>query len=257
MDIHTPAWHKLQSTGVQSDTIYNDAARKDVYPLLKHPPRRALDIGCYAGGVGRGLKEAFPDVYVWGCELNAEMAKIASTRLDWVTEKTTDQWGTAEFEQLKQVDTVFMLDVLEHMYNPWHELQFMAQHLSPGAQVILSIPNVGHMSVLANLAAGHWDYQAQGILDVTHVRFFTAYEMQRMIYQTGFKIEQMRPLSGGQPQQVTQFPITLNLNHLNVTVRDLNHWYELHAIQFGFRITVAADADLNPTEMQLRYGPHR
>lgn len=257
MEHHNPAWHQLQQTGVQSETTYMDAARKEMYPLFKHAPRKVLDIGCYAGGVGHGLKQSYPGVFVWGCEPNQEIAKIAATRLDKVTQQTTEQWGEAEISLLKEMDTVLFLDVLEHMYNPWGELQFMAKHLLSSAQVLLSIPNVGHMSVMANLARSNWAYEPAGILDVTHIRFFTAYEMRRLIYQTGFRIEEEKILSGGKPQAIEKFPVNLDMGHLKITVRDLAHWQELHAIQFGFRIVIAADDQLTANELELRYGKHR
>lgn len=257
MEKHIPAWHQLQQTGVQSATTYIDAPRKEMYPLFKRAPRKVLDVGCYAGGVGNALKQSFPDVFVWGCEPNKEAAQVAVTRLDKVTHITTDQWGDEEISLLKEMDTVLFLDVLEHMYNPWGELQFMAKHLSKDAQVLLSIPNIGHMSILSSLASSNWAYLPAGILDITHIRFFTAYEMRRLIYQTGFRIEEEKILSGGKPQEIQKFPVTLNLQHMQMVVRDLAHWQELHAIQFGFRISIATDDMLTPEELEIRYGKHR
>lgn len=256
MEKHTPAWQQLGETGVQS-ADYIDAPRSEIYPLFKHTPKKILDIGCYAGGVGFNLKKAYPHVFVWGCEPNKNAAKIAATRLDRVSERPTSEWGDAEIAQLKEIDTVLFLDVLEHMYNPWGELQFMAKHLQKNAQLILSIPNAGHLNVLSNLAKGNFHYEPAGILDVTHIRFFTAYEMRRMIYQTGFKIEDERMFVGSALEEVPQFPAFCDMGHWRITVRDLSHWQELNAIQFAFRISIASDSMLNAAELELRYGKHR
>jgi hypothetical protein len=81
--------------------------------------------------------------------------------------------------------------------------------------------------------------------------------MRRLIYQTGFRIEEEKILSGGKPQAIEKFPVNLDMGHLKITVRDLAHWQELHAIQFGFRIVIGADNQLTADELELRYGKHR
>lgn len=75
-------WHMLDAeTGVQ-DCEYPANPRSDIQALFGHMPRRVLDVGCATGAVGLGLKRAIPGLWVWGCEVNARTAQVASTRLD-------------------------------------------------------------------------------------------------------------------------------------------------------------------------------
>lgn len=256
MEKYTPAWQQLEETGIQS-ADYIDSPRSEIYPLFKNIPKKILDVGCYAGGVGFNLKKIYPHVFVWGCEPNKNAAKIARTRLDRVSDRPISEWDDLEITQLKEIDTVLLLDVLEHMYNPWAELQFLSRCLQRNVQVILSIPNIGNLNILSNLARGNFHYEPSGILDVTHIRFFTAYEMRRMIYQTGFKIEEQRIFVGGALEEVPEFPAFCDMGHFRITVRDLLHWQELNAIQFAFRISIASDNMLNAEELELRYGKNR
>jgi 2-polyprenyl-3-methyl-5-hydroxy-6-metoxy-1,4-benzoquinol methylase len=221
-------------TGVQ-DLQYADIARPEVRPLFGHQPRRILDIGCATGAVGAGLKQSIPGLWVWGCELNQRAAQAAAKRLDHVTAVPRAQWSQADIGLVNSVDTVLLLDVLEHMYNPWAELEFLAQHLPPDAQVIVSLPNIGHFSVLHALALGVFPYRASGILDITHVRFFTLAEMHAMFDQTGFQVDRTRVLSKSSNVQINKFPARIDSGKLVLKVESAQEWEQLNAVQFGFR----------------------
>lgn len=231
-----PAWKLLgDQPGVQ-DMSYGDIARPGVQHLFARPPRRLLDIGCASGAVAAGLKEADPALWAWGCELNADAAAIAADRLDHVTQVPREQWSAEDVALVGTVDTVLLLDVLEHMYNPWAELEFLSRHLPADAQVIVSMPNIGHLSVLESLADGAFPYAAMGILDVTHVRFFTLAEMQAMFKQAGFAIEDTWVLTSTAGQETVQFPTHVESGKLRLQVDGMEQWQQLHAIQFGFRL---------------------
>jgi 2-polyprenyl-3-methyl-5-hydroxy-6-metoxy-1,4-benzoquinol methylase len=233
----SPAWRLLgPQTGVQ-DLEYGDIARPGVQKLFKRKPRRLLDIGCASGAVGAGLKQSISGLWVWGCELNPQAAQVAATRLDHVTTVARDQWSPADVALLDSVDTVLLLDVLEHMYNPWAELEFLAQHLPADAQLIVSLPNVGHISVLEGLSQGAFRYQPTGILDVTHVRFFTFAEMQALFEQTGFRVDASWVLSSSPNVQIRKFPAKVAAGKLVLDVDSAQEWERLNAVQFGFRLS--------------------
>ena len=239
-----PAWRLLDAqTGVQ-DLSYGEHARPGVKELFRHSPRRVLDIGCATGAVAADLKRSVPGLWAWGCELNAQAAQVAAGRLDHVSTVPREQWSAADLALVETVDTVLLLDVLEHMYNPWAELAFLAQRLPRDAQVVVSLPNVGHLSVLQNLADGAFPYQALGILDVTHVRFFTYDGMQAMFEETGFEVEAVKVLARSPATAVRSFPIRLALRKMTLDVDSEEEWERLHAIQFGFRLRPRKDGSL-------------
>jgi 2-polyprenyl-3-methyl-5-hydroxy-6-metoxy-1,4-benzoquinol methylase len=234
-----PAWRLLgEQTGVQQ-LDYGEIARPTVQYLFGHAPRRLLDVGCASGAVGAGLKQANPALWVWGCELNERSAQVAASRLDHVTTKPRAEWDAADLERVRTVDTVLLLDVLEHMYNPWAELEFLSQQLAPDAQVIVSLPNIGHISVMESLANGDFRYQPLGILDVTHVRFFTFNEMHAMFEQTGFRVEGTWVLTRSPNVEIERFPAQVAAGNLTLTVADADEWERLNTIQFGFRLKPA------------------
>ena len=234
-----PAWRLLGAeTGVQA-LEYGDIARPGVQRLFSRPPRRLLDIGCASGAVGAGLKQSIEGLWVWGCELNPQAAEVAAARLDHVTKVPRAQWSAADIALVGSVDTVLLLDVLEHMYNPWAELDFLAAHLPPDAQLIVSLPNVGHISILEALSLGKFPYAATGILDVTHVRFFTRTEMRAMFLQTGFRIEAEWILSASPNVEIDDFPAQVAAGNLVLSVDSAQDWERLNAVQFGFRLSRA------------------
>jgi 2-polyprenyl-3-methyl-5-hydroxy-6-metoxy-1,4-benzoquinol methylase len=231
-----PAWRLLSGqTGVQ-EAEYADIPRDGVRHLFRHEPRRLLDIGCASGAVAAGLKKSNPGLWAWGCELNANAAQIAATRLDHVTAAPRAAWTAEDLARVKTIDTVLLLDVLEHMYNPWAELEFLAKELPADAQVIVSLPNVGHIAVLEDLAAGKFLYQPTGILDITHVRFFTAGGMQAMFDETGFVSEGTWIVSSTPVEAVARYPVQVAAGKMIITVEDAEEWTRLNAIQFGFRL---------------------
>lgn len=231
-----PAWKLLGAhTGVQ-EMAYEDHARPGVQRLFAHTPKRLLDIGCAGGAVGAGLKQAIPGLWVWGCELNPAAAQVAATRLDRVTAEPRERWSDADLAAVRSVDTVLLLDVLEHMYNPWEELEFLARELPGDAQVIVSLPNIGHYSVLQALSQGRFPYAPMGILDITHVRFFTFEGMFEMFDQTGFQVEETWILSRSPNAQIDRFPAQVDLGRLTLTVESQEEWDRLNTVQFGFRL---------------------
>jgi 2-polyprenyl-3-methyl-5-hydroxy-6-metoxy-1,4-benzoquinol methylase len=231
-----PAWRLLGAQPGVQELDYGDIARPGVRRLFRRPPARLLDIGCASGAVAAGLKHDFPGLWAWGCELNPRAAEVASARLDHFTPVPRSDWSEADLALLSSVDTVLLLDVLEHMYNPWAELEFLARSLSRDAQVIVSLPNAGHVSVLQDLSRGAFPYQPTGILDVTHVRFFTFDGMQAMFEQTGFAVEAHWILSSTPKVDIPRFPAQVAAGNMLLTVDSAQAWERLNAVQFGFRL---------------------
>jgi 2-polyprenyl-3-methyl-5-hydroxy-6-metoxy-1,4-benzoquinol methylase len=144
--------------------------------------RRVLEIGCGSGRLGEHMKAKGAGRYV-GVELVPEVAERARPRLDAVYA------GDIERMELPLADGSFdylvLGDVLEHLVDPWTVLRRCARFLGPGGQVVTSIPNVNHATILCGLMEGRWEYTDAGLLDRTHLRFFTLVEIGRLFQDAG------------------------------------------------------------------------
>lgn len=148
-------------------------ARKDIEPLLPAHAARVLEVGCGTGSTLRWLKETGRCDEAIGLELFDSAAVVARKFADHVTVGDAERLIGDAFE-VASFDLILCLDVLEHMVDPWAFIAGAERLLKPGGTLIASIPNVRHLGVLIPLAfAGRWRYQSQGILDRTHLRFFT------------------------------------------------------------------------------------
>lgn len=187
-----PKWpwqrlHDLEWEGLLG--LYHDSKRPELPAMLERPPRRVLDIGCATGSTGMMLKEWWPDVFVAGVELNKVAAEKARQRIDLViSEKLEDTDLEAQGISRGSIDTVIMADVLEHMYDPWSTLLRLHPYLTDDAQVLASIPNIRHLGLMNEIAKGNFKYDYGGLLDITHIRFFTLNEMEKMFRETGYQI---------------------------------------------------------------------
>ena len=191
-----PAWRTCLDFRSQDAGHYNDLVFEPLLELLAEPPRRVLELGCAGGALGAELKARHPGATVVGVDAGEAAAQRAESRLDRVVCASLDDLdlAAAGFRQ-GEFDTVIAADVLEHLVNPWGLLDRLRTFLAPRAQVLTSIPNVRNLTVTANLLlGGRFEYEERGLLDVTHLRFFTLESMRRMFQETGYVVDEIRSL---------------------------------------------------------------
>jgi 2-polyprenyl-3-methyl-5-hydroxy-6-metoxy-1,4-benzoquinol methylase len=186
-----PPWQALLDFDQQDAGHYLDFVNTGVLQMIDGTPRNVIDLGCAGGSLGAALKQRFPAAHVVGVEAGSGAAKKAAERLDRVVHARLEDFdpGREGFAP-RAFDTVIAADVLEHLVNPWQLLVTLRPYLTPNAQVIASIPNVRNLWLVARLLTeGRWEYTERGLLDVTHVRFFTLDDMRRMFEETGYRAE--------------------------------------------------------------------
>jgi O-antigen biosynthesis protein len=152
-------------------------------------PSRALDVGCADGSTGILLKERYAGCHVTGIE-PTQAADAAKEKLDRVfhggVETFLHRFGPAEF------DLVLLGDVLEHLVDPWAALASIAGCLAPGGVLVATVPNVRNWRVVRDLALrGRWEYASEGIMDRTHLRFFTASSVRGLVKDAGLRIDRV------------------------------------------------------------------
>ena len=91
-------------------------------------------------------------------------------------------------------DVIVASEVLEHLVEPWTVVNTLAQMLRPGGLFLASSPNVANKDLVADLLRGRFDYQAQGVMDQTHLRWFTPRSFARMFSEAGLTVLSCEPL---------------------------------------------------------------
>jgi len=153
--------------------------------MIPEGVRRVLDVGCGAGRFGQLVKQE-RGAEVWGLEPSLQACKQAENCLDRVVHA---EFGESLNLPKRAFDAVVFNDVLEHMANPWAALEFAKQLLTETGVVVASIPNIRHFPTLWRLVVRRdWSYQDAGILDRTHLRFFTRRTIEKLFLDTGYRI---------------------------------------------------------------------
>jgi 2-polyprenyl-3-methyl-5-hydroxy-6-metoxy-1,4-benzoquinol methylase len=168
--------------------VRNDVVRVMTRYLQKSDRKllRVLEIGCSGGGTGALIKANLGVQYYAGVELMADAAAAATSRIDWVKcdniEDMITEGRLAELPEGK-FDAILFLDVLEHLYNPWEVVNQMRNLLVPNGLLIGSIPNAGNLYILWKLMRDQFEYEDEGLLDRTHLRFFTLQTIKNMLHK--------------------------------------------------------------------------
>lgn len=173
---------------------YYEMERPEVLQLIPESVTTVLEIGCGSGSFGKLIKTKRPDTVVWGIEPNQAAAQLASKRLDRVICRTFEP-GMMELER-QLFDCIVFNDVLEHLVDPFGVLEQIKYLVAPNGYVVASIPNILFLSQIAHiLIKQDWKYQESGILDYTHLRFFTRKSIVRMFDQCGFEIKRIEGIN--------------------------------------------------------------
>lgn len=146
-----------------------------------------LDVGCSTGDFGGALIQ-HKNCEVDGIEPDKGDAYKASKILRLVHNFSVEDLIFSGSIEEEKYDYVVFLDVIEHIVNPIDVLRLIKKALKPGGGIIFSIPNMAHMSVRLMLMKGDFDYGKTGLLDNTHLHFYTKKEIKRVFQEAGYSI---------------------------------------------------------------------
>lgn len=153
---------------------------------------RVLDVGCGTGSVTVIANRDRGNTVI-AIEPDPERAAVARARGLSVHNGLLDEAFLAEHGGF---DVVMSSDVIEHTAAPAEFVQMMARALRPGGLLLISVPNVAHWTVRLNLLFGRFDYEPVGIMDATHLRWFTTKTIADLVDRAGFDILEMRHSAG-------------------------------------------------------------
>lgn len=179
------------------------------------PGSRVLEVGCHTGYFSRHLIGRGHEVK--GLELDAEAAKVAAEAGVPVTVGNIED-GAVVSALGGRFDAVLLMDVLEHLVDPEAALRRFKPLLGPGGKLVVTAPNVAYWSVRKDLLLGRWEYRDSGILDRTHLHFYTASTWRKLLESAGYAVTRLEPGDGMIPleHRLRQIPL---LGRLTASLR--------------------------------------
>lgn len=171
---------------------YHSNVRTDIVPLVPQA-ERLLDVGGGTGETARYLKE-IGRVAQAGV-MDAVVDKHSDGLDFWSSANLNDGSAVDRFlEEQGALDVILLLDVVEHLLDPWAIVAVLSRHLKPGGVMIASIPNIRYYSVVRDLVfRNRWRYADSGLLDRTHLRFFVQDTAIELMTAPGLTLQSVVP----------------------------------------------------------------
>jgi len=194
--------------------MYFEHARKEIQTLLPAFSEKVLDVGCGTGATLAWIKSIGRCSATFGVELSEEAASQAKGTVDHLMIGSIEEDDFAFADE--KFDLILLLDVLEHLIDPWRVIrELVDSNLRVGGIVVASVPNIRFYGSFAPLVfKGQWEYADTGVLDRTHLRFFTKKSAQALISGAGLNIEAVlsNPVDFSRKQRLANL-MTLNAFH--------------------------------------------
>jgi SAM-dependent methyltransferase len=214
---------------------YFGQVRAEMLAFVPAGCRRILDVGCSQGNFGLLLKRQL-GAEVWGLEPVAAAAADAATKLDRVIHGL---FAPNAGLPAASFDAIVFNDVIEHLPDRVAALRFARTLLAPGGVIVASIPNIRHFPTQWEIVVqGDWRYRESGILDRTHVSFFTRKSIPAFFAEGGFTVEKIIGINPGMDGTARKWFAYRILNFLT-----LNRLADMKFLQFGI---VARPASADP-----------
>lgn len=178
---------KLRDKYNEKVDIYFD---KINYPVAQFvgSDKKVLDVGCSVGKLGKYLKK-YKNAEVYGIDISNKAIQKAKKILDGAYAINIEEEKLA-FKK-NSFDTIICADILEHLYDPLATVQKLKKVLKDDGVFIISIPNIANIKIRWDLLRGRFDYANSGIMDNTHIRFFTKKSVEQLIADAGLTIKDM------------------------------------------------------------------
>ncbi|MBO3460284.1 class I SAM-dependent methyltransferase [Aetokthonos hydrillicola Thurmond2011] len=167
---------------LNSDSIYSNQGNASVLKFLDESDRTILDIGCGAGDTGQLIREIYPQAHVTGITCSEFEFTKAIQKLDCCVcmDIERDTLPTLPYEQF---DVLCFLHVLEHLVDPVSAIKKLLPYLKIGGKVIIALPNIANWRYRWQIALGKFEYTDGGVMDKTHLRFYTFDTAPRYLIQ--------------------------------------------------------------------------
>ncbi len=234
---------KLGNAYKSKEDEYYSLSRPEVQRWIKPNQNAILDVGCGNGQMAYELKTTKNIKEVWGIEPMERFGKQAIDRLDNVLVMQVED--AIDWLPEKKFDTIIFADVLEHLVDPERVLIELKSKLTDCGEIITSIPNTRHWLIFKQLLEGDWQYTEHGLLDKTHLRFFTKKSIDRMFRTCGYFPQFLGSQKVG--NVIVPDDMLKRLAEAGLNVETLND--ELNDFQYFVRAKLGINAIFIPSQL--------
>jgi SAM-dependent methyltransferase len=187
-------------------TPIHDDYNPDLLAFLPPGMKRVVEVGSSSGALAKGYREANPGCEYVGIEIDPAYAEASQRYCSRVICGNIEQLDEQVFGELFPADCWIFGDSLEHLYDPWALLARIRGHINPDSRIVACVPNAQHWSLQASLNCGQFRYQPSGLLDRTHIRWFTRTTLVELFSGAGFRITAGMPRIFDEPQREQVMP---------------------------------------------------
>lgn len=177
--------NKAQEVYRFSNSVYG-SHRKIIDCVGKN--KKVLDVGCNKGYLGSEFKKN--GCYIVGIEPDPGCARIAAQFCDKVIQADVEGLEGLDYPE-NYFDVMVFADILEHLKAPQETLLRLKKYLNPKGFIIASLPNVARLDIRLKLLFGKFEYSETGIMDKTHLRFFTVFTARKIFVDCGYQISRI------------------------------------------------------------------
>ena len=208
----------------------------DLLRFIPVESKNLIEIGCSSGALAREFKKISSSCHWLGVEIDSAYAEMAKRYCDKSIVLDIETAPESFWDETKNSDCWIFGDTLEHLRDPWKILRLIRANISNTGSVVACIPNAQHWSLQARLNIGDFRYEEAGLLDKTHLRWFTRQTIIEMFDQTGFRIEAGAPRIFEDPNREVYLPIIEQMARASgadpqITVNDALPWqYVVRAV---------------------------
>ncbi len=169
-----------------------DLPNADLLVRIPLSARVVLDVGCGTAALAAAYRKRNPRARLLGIDADPAVAPVAAERLDELATVDVED-DPLPFDVSEGIDCIVYGDILEHLRDPWAVLTRQAEALTPDGLIVMCIPNLEHWSFADRLLRGVWDYEESGLMDTTHLRWFSLRSMLDGLVRHGFVVCDVSP----------------------------------------------------------------
>jgi len=182
-------------------TPVHDMHNPDLLKLIPQDAKRIVEVGCSSGALAREYKKNNPGCTFIGIEIDQEYSTLAKRFCDEVYVANIESIEDSIWDTLVGADCFVFGDTLEHLQDPWKVLRKIKTIIPPTGSIVCCVPNAQHWSLQVKLNIGDFRYVESGLLDKTHLRWFTRQTLIELFADTGFVVRDIQPRIFDEPQR--------------------------------------------------------